>query len=240
LLADVRCDDDSNILNVTIDPGETVTCTFVNTRGYVRPLAASPISSSLVVAYRQCTSPNREHGPPLSRPSCNPHAQASSYLTVGTFDANGVSPNFAGRLRLGAKLGNASTPEDEADVRLSATLADVRNRVGLGDYAGELRASVLVQMTDRHNSNSIDLTAPGTVAETDLGFTVPCTPTAGAAGSDCNIVTTMNSVTPGAVKEIKRTIWAVRGVRVFDGGGDGDAETVNDNTVFATQGLFVP
>ena len=91
LLADVRCDDDSNILDVTIDPGETVTCTFVNTRGYVRPLAASPITSSLVVAYRQCTSPNREHGPPLSRPSCNPHAQASSYLTVGTFDANGLS-----------------------------------------------------------------------------------------------------------------------------------------------------
>jgi hypothetical protein len=29
-------------------------------------------------------------------------------------------------------------------------------------------------------------------------------------------------------------------VRVYDGGADGDADTLADNTLFLTQGVFVP
>ena len=59
--------------------------------GYPRPKGATPLRASLVPAYNQCTSPNRVHGPPDfpgngSNPdgSCNPPAQTSGQLTVGT------------------------------------------------------------------------------------------------------------------------------------------------------------
>ena len=59
-------------------------------------------------------------------------------------------------------------------------------------------------------------------------------------GSTCSVTTTLDSLVPGAVPEGKRSIWALDPVRVDDGGADGDAETENDNTPFATQGIFVP
>jgi hypothetical protein len=37
-----------------------------------------------------------------------------------------------------------------------------------------------------------------------------------------------------------RAIWEIVEVEVFDGGADGDAETTNDNTLFAVPGAFVP
>jgi hypothetical protein len=39
--------------------------------------------------------------------------------------------------------------------------------------------------------------------------------------------------------EGKRSIWAISGTSVFDGGSDGAAGT-SDNTEFAGAGLFVP
>ncbi len=51
--------------------------------------------------------------------------------------------------------------------------------------------------------------------------------------------TTADAVLPGVVAEGKRTIWQLAAVRVNDGGPDGLAATPA-NTVFATQGLFVP
>ena len=60
--------------NIGVSAGETVTCTFVNTRGYARPKGATPLRASLVPAYTTCASPNRTHGPPLVYPSCNPPA----------------------------------------------------------------------------------------------------------------------------------------------------------------------
>jgi hypothetical protein len=44
---------------------------------------------------------------------------------------------------------------------------------------------------------------------------------------------------PGAVVEGKRAIWQMGQAQVFDGGPDGNVATA-DNTLFATQGLFVP
>jgi hypothetical protein len=51
--------------------------------------------------------------------------------------------------------------------------------------------------------------------------------------------TTADAVLPGAVQELKRTIWQLAAVRVNDGGSDGLAATP-DNALFATQGIFVP
>ena len=44
---------------------------------------------------------------------------------------------------------------------------------------------------------------------------------------------------PGAVVEGKRAIWQIGQVQVYDGGSDGLVSTA-PNTLFATQGLFVP
>jgi hypothetical protein len=42
------------------------------------------------------------------------------------------------------------------------------------------------------------------------------------------------------VVEGRRGIWRLGQVQLDDGGADGDADTTGDNTVFVTQGLFVP
>jgi hypothetical protein len=44
-----------------------------------------------------------------------------------------------------------------------------------------------------------------------------------------------NSVTTG-----QRAIWELGQVQVYDGGSDGLAATTGDNTLFETEGLFVP
>ena len=54
---------------------------------------------SLVPAYQACTVPNRVHGPPLDSGSCNPPAQTSPNLTVGTPDANGPPANSVASAR---------------------------------------------------------------------------------------------------------------------------------------------
>jgi hypothetical protein len=41
------------------------------------------------------------------------------------------------------------------------------------------------------------------------------------------------------VVEDSRSVWELEKVNLFDGGPDGDAETP-DNSLFATQGVFVP
>ena len=51
---------------------------------YPRPKGATPVHASLVPAYEPCASPNRQHGPPLAFASCNPPAQTSDELTVGS------------------------------------------------------------------------------------------------------------------------------------------------------------
>jgi hypothetical protein len=52
--------------------------------------------------------------------------------------------------------------------------------------------------------------------------------------------TTADAVIPGVALEGRRTILAHGAVHVFDGGADGEAETLGDNDLFQTQGLFVP
>jgi hypothetical protein len=209
---------------------------------YVRPRSATPLRVPLVPAYDECTAPNREHGPPLDEPSCNPPSQSSPELTVGTPDANGEAANGIASARLGVVPGVPGTPEDEADVAISVTASDVRDRTDLSDYTGELQASVALRLTDRNNSILPPVFPDdqrGTVEDTTFDVTVPCTATASAAGADCSVATTADAVVPGVVVEGDRAMWQLGQVQLFDGGPDGDAETA-DNTLFAVQGIFVP
>jgi hypothetical protein len=74
-----------------------------------------------------------------------------------------------------------------------------------------------------------------------LGFTVPCAATPDpSVGSTCSTSTSADSLLPGIAVEGSRAIWELGELELFDGGADGDGDTTADNTLFATQGLFVP
>ena len=160
--------------------------------GYPRPAGATPFRVALVPAYNACPtgSANRTHGPPLEHASCNPPAQSSGFVTIGSPDANSAPVQSLGSLRY------AVAP---ADVVLEASITDVRNKSGLADYAGELQARVTLRITDKVNGGS--LTESGTLGDRTFAFTLPCSPTGGAAnvGSTCSVQTGANAVVPGIV-----------------------------------------
>jgi hypothetical protein len=207
--------------------------------GYPRPKGASPLSVPLTPAFNRCSGPNRTHGAPLAFGSCAPPVQASSSLTVGTPDANGAAANSFASLTFAAVNGNPATSADEADVKLGASATDVRLKAGLGDYVGELQANVSLRLTDRASGPALD--QPATVQDFTYRFTVPCEATLSSTiGSTCTVATTADAIQPGSVKERARTIWQLGQVQLFDGGSDGLASTTSGNTLFMTQGVFVP
>ena len=205
--------------------------------GYPRPKGATPTRVPLVPAFRQCTTPNRTHGPPLAFPSCNAPVLESTQLTVGSPDANGQAANATGFLSFGVVVG-APGGADDSDVSFKLSFDDVRVQGSLADYTGQLQARPQIRITDRANGPATN--EPATGSEVELPVTVPCTATGSTTmGSTCSITTTMDAVTPGAVPEGKRSIWALDQARVYDGGADGLASTA-PNTLFARQGVFIP
>jgi hypothetical protein len=226
-------------------------------QSYVRPKGASPIYASLVPAYKACAAANRTHGTPLAVPSCAPPVQSSAILTVGTADSNGAAANSKGFVRFTVVPGNPSTASDEADVKLSTSISDVRcyasvsaafcpvPNIGAGnDYNGELQGVVVLRITDRDNTPSPGGLGPATVEDIPLKLTIPCAVTdgpntGGATGSVCNSDTSVDALYPGAAKEGSRAVWQVGAVEVWDGGTDGLASTEADNTLFMDQGVFV-
>ena len=124
-------------------------------------------------------------------------------------------------------------------MRFEFFVDDVLTKPGLADYAGELQAHMTIRITDRDLSGA----APnaGTTSDIPMPLHVSCVPVADPQeGSSCAHNTTMEAIIPGSVKEGKRTIWALGRVELYDGGSDGAAATTADNTLFATQGLFIP
>ena len=219
--------------------GETVTCTFLNQRGYPRPKGATPLKASLVPAFTACVSPNRVHGPSLEVPSCNPPALTSSNLTIGSPDANGRQANMSGAVSFEVMLGNAATPADEADVgrrhqrhrRAPEPQPQRLHGPALGvDHAADHGSP---QRPHRERRSGRSRTCRSTSRSR-----VPRRP-ASTIGATCSLSTTADAVLPGMVTEIKRTIWQIGDVRIFDGGPDGQAST-QDNTLFLRQGVFVP
>jgi hypothetical protein len=205
----------------------------VEVPSYVRPKGATPFRVSLVPAFEQCVSANRQHGAPLSFGSCAPPHQSSSQLTVGTPDANGRAANSIGAIVYQV------VADPESDVRMGAQVTDVRDRGTLADYAGELTVQHTVQITDRMNGPGQN--EPGTVVPFQFNFPVPCAATASTTqGGLCALSSTFNALVPGSVVEGKRAIWELGTVDVLDGGPDGQSATASGNTLFERQGVFVP
>jgi uncharacterized repeat protein (TIGR01451 family) len=216
---------DPNSGNNSASAETTVSATPV---AYDRPLVAPRFQASLVPAYNECTTPNRFHGPPLGSQSCNPPAPRSSYLVNGN--------TMIGLVKLQTTEGTAN-PADDADLRITLSTTDVKNRTVLTDYTGELQGRVILRITDRANGLTGNNSA--TVSDSVYTFTVPCAATVGSAGSTCSLSTTADALAADTIREGKRTIWQLGEVHVMDGGADGDAETA-DNTVFLHEGLFIP
>jgi hypothetical protein len=206
--------------NETLRPQLVVT---VVNDAHVRPKGATEARFSLVPAYRECTGANRTHGPPLVHPSCSPPAQASGELTVGTADANGAGTNSVGSAAFKVLAGTASTPADEADVRLQISITDVRRRADLADYTGSLVARTTARVTDRADGTS-------TITDFLLPVAVPCAVTPAGIGSTCSINTTLDAINPGTIVEGARAVWELRSLELLDASGE----------VFARPGVFVP
>ena len=205
-----------------------------------------PYSSSFASCKRsgRCGSrpvgrPNSKHGQPLGYASCSPPIRPG-YLTLGTPDVNGKAANGNGSLTIRAIAGNASTPADEADVRLGELITDVRRKSDLADYTGQLQTTLTLRITDRNNADAPSRSAATTI-DLPFSFTTSCTATSQTdRGSTCTLSTTADTLLPGAVPEGKRSIWDVRKLQVYDGGSDGRAATLNGNSIFESQGLFIP
>jgi Tol biopolymer transport system component len=216
--------------------------------GFPRPKGGPSLRASVVPAYQECSTPTRQHGPPLASPSCNPPAQRSPHLTVGSPDANGAPATSSGFVRYAGKVGTPGLPDD-SDIVIAFALTDVRCRVvmtpcataaALSDYTGELRVLNTIQVTDRFSA-----VAPGggsdaaTVTATPFEVTAPCTATATAEGARCEVHTSANALAPGFARDGKRMLIAMGRPVVEDGGPDGIVAT-EPNEVFAVQGVFVP
>ena len=122
---------------------------------YVRPKGASPLHVSLVPAFRGMLvaqpHPRRAARPPVvcSAAAGLPAAHgrcARCERQAGAVDRIGAAARRARR--------SGDPCRDEADVKLSVSITDVRKRSDLSDYTGELQLSSLVRITDRYNGPS--------------------------------------------------------------------------------------
>jgi hypothetical protein len=226
---------ESEIAADTID-----TTTIEEQDGYSRPKAATPLNIRMVPAFDECTSADGQHGGPLAVPSCNPAVPSSDYLTVGSPEGNGQQARFVGSVNLKVLGENPINPDngDQADVGVSASFTDVRKASDLSDYTGELSLVLGLRTTDRHNGVSLE--DPATAADAPLRLTIPCAATGGPEGSTCSLATTADAVMGDIAREGQRAVWGLGQVQVYDGGADGDAETIGGNTLFAVQGTFAP
>jgi hypothetical protein len=210
-------------------------------RGYARVKAAGygqPMQVPLVPAYRECISPDRTHGPPLAFGSCSSPAGTSSFLTIGTPDANGAANNSRGFVAYGVRRGDPATLANEADVSIRVELSDVRWKSDMSDYQGQLQLRGAIRLTDQLNGPIRNESA--TVVDTELPASIQCTGTSDlAVGGNCSLATTVNAIVPGAVVEGKRAMWQLGEAQVDDGGASGSAGG-SDAALFETQGLFVP
>jgi hypothetical protein len=205
---------------------------------YVRPKGATPVRSSLVLAFRPCAAPNREHGSPLIAPSCHPPVPASTQLTVGS-PTNSSTAKAVGSVALKTITGDVSTPENEADVQLTFSAVDIRKRSDFSDYTGQVLVDHSLRITDK--SNGAAATESATVEDARLPVPADCVATADQTiGATCSVTTTLNAVVPALVIERKRAIWELGPTEVYDAGADADVTTTADNTLFMNEGIFVP
>jgi Tol biopolymer transport system component len=206
---------------------------------YARPQGATPTRVALVPAHEQCATANTSHQSPLAYPSCIPATQSSGWLTVGTPDANGQPAKSVGSVTVRVIVGDPATPANEADLSLAVSLTDVRKKADLADYTGQLELVSSVRVTDKRNLPAA-YTAPGTLSDFPFSLTLGCVATSDTTvGSTCTTTATANALLPNSLKEGRRAIWQLGAMQLFDGGSDGVAST-DPNTLFATDGVFIP
>jgi len=215
-----------------------------------RPKGATPLRVSTVPAFKQCTAPNRTHGLPLAFGSCNPPVQTSNFLTIGSPDANGANANSVGSIRLDVLVG-VPGPPDDSDVLIKANISDVRctpaggaavcgtaNAADGPDYSGEVQGTAIIRITDHYNGPGLN--EPATVQDEPFPVNATCVSTASTGtGGVCTANTSANAAVPGAVKDGQRASIELAQLQVNDGGADGQVATL-DNTLFETQGIFIP
>jgi hypothetical protein len=211
------------------------------------PKGATPMRVSLVPAFKPCTSPNRQHGAPLSFPSCAPPAPMSNYLTIGTPDANGAAANSVGYALIKVK---ETSPED---VLSSLVVSDVRCRPGTAanvctganasdgaDYSGSLQLLATVRITDHYNGPNLNEAA--TVQDIPFPVGVFCHNTADTSTGGLCDDPGPQCVSPPCAPNYDglRTVAEIAQIQIFDGGPDGQIGTNDNPTLFMKQGLFIP
>jgi Tol biopolymer transport system component len=213
--------------------------------GYPRPKGATPLRVPFVPAFTACTAPgNRTHGAPLAFPSCAPPVQESSYLTVGTPDANGAAANSTGSMLIKVTASDIITKLTITDVRCrpgtDASVCGTPNAAGGPDYTGEIQANMTIRITDHYNGPALNEAA--TVQDLPNPISATCASTGDTSlGSTCTVTACATCVGPPR-SDIpgQRTVVGISQVGVYDGGSDGLASTSGDNTLFMNQGIFIP
>jgi hypothetical protein len=211
---------------------------------------------ALVPSYKQCTNTNTRHKGALGVVSCNPPKPESSYLTVGTPDFNGQVANAEGYIEMKAFCNGggatepppcSTTPGDQLDAKVTVSQTDVRCQGTSGscpngaltDYVGNLMVIFAARITDKNSGGN----GSATVLDITFGHAVSCATTGDTTvGSTCSSTTSFDALLggPSVVTEVKRAIWDLDDVKVYDGGADGVASTQGDNTLFESGGLFFP
>jgi hypothetical protein len=218
------------------------------TATHPRPASASPLRFALVPAYTQCSASNRTHGPPLGFPSCNPPVQTSSFLTVGSPDANGAPAHSVGSVLIKV-IPHQCCPDQ--DVAITGSISDVRCKPGVStcgganaqdgpDYTGGLQGDATIRITDHNNATAPGGgTDPATVVDIPFPVNMDCVSTADTSiGSTCTISTSAVAVESPS-SSFPRAVVEMTQFQVFDGGSDGLVSTT-PNTLFMKQGVFVP
>ena len=168
---------------------------------HVRPKAATPLFTSFVIAYQQCSVTNANHGPAFAFGSCAPPTPTSRWLTVGTADSNGKPTNFVGSSKLSVTAAPADIKADIklSDVRCTPALKGANPALcpsgALNEYVGEVAVVYDLRISDHCNLPNIAVppscpVPAGTgnpIAATVLDFRFPIVVNVRAAGARSRI-----------------------------------------------------
>jgi hypothetical protein len=225
----------------------------MSSAAHIRPKSASPMRLSLVPSFKQCqaAAANRQHGPPLGFPSCNPPVPSSSHLTIGEPTVNGAAANAVGFVKLTVKVGVPGPPED-SDVLIVSSGTDVRCQAGVAtcgaanaldgpDYTGQLQGTAQIRISDHWNAVAAGGGAdPATVIDIPFPVNASCVATASTSiGGTCSANTSANAVVAGSVLDGKRAVVEIGQIQINDGGASGVAGAA-DAQLFNVQGIFIP
>jgi hypothetical protein len=191
------------------------------------PRSAISMYASLVPSYRQtisatqCTASGRAvstHGAPLSVTSCNPPAFPAGTQAFFGAKSRGYVKYFA----------------TGADVAVISSLTDLQNAAD-DDYdpsGSDITIASKLRMSDRGSSATgfgCSPNCPATVQDFDLSTPVNCIANSDpTTGSNCSVVTSFNSITPGMVAAGAHSALQVFRIRLRDSGANGTRGDADD------------